>query len=763
NVTEMVVTWITMDYTSDSIVEYNKKGGPLDYKAYGTVTKYSVNAGAAGRTIYIHRVTMTGLVPTQYYDYHCGGENGWSPIFTFRARRGGTDWTPKIALYGDLGNVNPKSLPFLQEEAQRGDYDAILHVGDMAYNLDSDNGQVGDEFMRQIESIAAYVPYMTCPGNHESNYNFSNYKLRLSMPGNTQSMYYSWNIGPAHIVSISTEYYFYPNLFTRFQASHQYAWLEQDLKEATSPENRTLRPWIITMGHRPMYCSNNDHDDCTNHESVVRTGSPTYKVPGLEDLFYQYGVDLELWAHEHSYERLFPVYKRQMCNGSKEEPYTNPCAPVHIITGSAGCYSKHDPFKPYYGPWTAKRVVDYGYTRMNIVNKTHLYMEQFSTDQFLSSTNSTARSPQPAARSPQPAVRSPHNVTEMVVTWVTMDYTSDSIVEYNKRGGPLDYKAHGTVDLFVDGGSDKRKIYMHRVTLTGLVPRVSYDYHCGGSGGWSPIFYFTVRPDGVNWSPRFAFFGDMGNKNAQSVPFLQEESQRGHFDAILHVTLHIIWIVNFSNYRKRFTMPGTNENMYYSINIGPVHIISFSTEFYFYWAEEGVEKIGQQYAWLEKDLKEAASPENRTLRPWIITMAHRPMYCSNNDHDDCTNHESIIRTGFGEQHKYALEGLFYEYGVDVELWAHEHSYERLFPVYKRQMCNGSKEEPYTNPCAPVHIITGSAGCSEIHDHFKKYRGPWTAFRTIDYGYTRMQVFNDTHLYVEQFSTNQVQSVSYWVF
>jgi len=67
NVTEMVVTWVTMDYTSDSIVEYNKKGGPLDYKAHGTVTKYLVNAGAAGRTMYIHRVTMTGLVPTQYY------------------------------------------------------------------------------------------------------------------------------------------------------------------------------------------------------------------------------------------------------------------------------------------------------------------------------------------------------------------------------------------------------------------------------------------------------------------------------------------------------------------------------------------------------------------------------------------------------------------------------------------------------------------------------------------------------------------------
>lgn len=30
-----------------------------------------------------------------------------------------------------------------------------------------ENAKVGDEFMRQVEPIAAYVPYMTCPGNHE--------------------------------------------------------------------------------------------------------------------------------------------------------------------------------------------------------------------------------------------------------------------------------------------------------------------------------------------------------------------------------------------------------------------------------------------------------------------------------------------------------------------------------------------------------------------------------------------------------------------
>ena len=30
-----------------------------------------------------------------------------------------------------------------------------------------DNARVGDDFMNQIQSIAAYLPYMTCPGNHE--------------------------------------------------------------------------------------------------------------------------------------------------------------------------------------------------------------------------------------------------------------------------------------------------------------------------------------------------------------------------------------------------------------------------------------------------------------------------------------------------------------------------------------------------------------------------------------------------------------------
>lgn len=49
-----------------------------------------------------------------------------------------------------------------------------------------------------------------------------------------------------------------------------------------------------------------------------------------------------------------------------------------------------------------------------------------------------------------------------------------------------------------------------------------------------------------------------------------------------------------------------------------------------------------------------------------------------------------------------------EYGVDLVIWAHEHSYERLWPLYNYEVRNGSYEDPYRNPGAPVHIISGSA-------------------------------------------------------
>ena len=51
-----------------------------------------------------------------------------------------------------------------------------------------------------------------------------------------------------------------------------------------------------------------------------------------------------------------------------------------------------------------------------------------------------------------------------------------------------------------------------------------------------------------------------------------------------------------------FICPLFNLRTVFSWNIGPVHIISFSTELYYY-LKYGFEPLVQQYKWLQKDLE----------------------------------------------------------------------------------------------------------------------------------------------------------------
>ena len=57
---------------------------------------------------------------------------------------------------------------------------------------------------------------------------------------------------------------------------------------------------------------------------------------------------------------------------------------------------------------------------------------------------------------------------------------------------------------------------------------------------------------GTNWGPRFAVYGDLGNENAQSLPRIQDETEKGHFDAILHVGEDIDFI-RAQRYRRQIS------------------------------------------------------------------------------------------------------------------------------------------------------------------------------------------------------------------
>lgn len=70
----------------------------------------------------------------------------------------------------------------------------------------------------------------------------------------------------------------------------------------------------------------------------------------------------------------------------------------------------------------------------------------------------------------------------MLVTWTTFD-KAESRVEYGLLGGRLfEMSTKGESTLFVDSGVEKRKMFIHRVTLTGLRPAATY-------GEWPPSNY----------------------------------------------------------------------------------------------------------------------------------------------------------------------------------------------------------------------------------------------------------------------------------
>ena len=62
-------------------------------------------------------------------DYKVGCSDQWSKVFTMTTLNSGTNWSPRLAIYGDMGSTNARSLPMLTYEADAGHFDAILHVG----------------------------------------------------------------------------------------------------------------------------------------------------------------------------------------------------------------------------------------------------------------------------------------------------------------------------------------------------------------------------------------------------------------------------------------------------------------------------------------------------------------------------------------------------------------------------------------------------------------------------------------------------------
>ena len=109
--------------------------------------------------------------------------------------------------------------------------------------------------------------------------------------------------------------------------SPQYDYIKSDQYKAASDKNID---WIIVYGYRPFYSSPSAH----NAAGALRdTYSP---------LFERYGVDLVITAHNHNYQRTYPILynpdnpKNPIVKDKQTSSYHNPGGTIYVTVGTAG-------------------------------------------------------------------------------------------------------------------------------------------------------------------------------------------------------------------------------------------------------------------------------------------------------------------------------------------------------------------------------------------------------------------------------------------
>jgi hypothetical protein len=100
--------------------------------------------------------------------------------------------------------------------------------------------------------------------------------------------FYSFNRGSIHFLVMSTETPYEIN-------SEQYEFVKQDLESASTESDINA---IIVAYHQPAYTSPTSCKGCSPRLMLRDVYHP---------MFDKYGVDLVLQAHDHNYERSYPI------------------------------------------------------------------------------------------------------------------------------------------------------------------------------------------------------------------------------------------------------------------------------------------------------------------------------------------------------------------------------------------------------------------------------------------------------------------------
>lgn len=144
--------------------------GVTHWYVEGTAT--TKNGNHTGRNFSMHFVRLAPLKPRTRYSYRVrGGAAGavWSKPRRFRSAYTSADGgTTRVAIFGDMAVTRFNAVGNLAADCAAGTIDAIVMMGDHAYDLGMNDDHRGDAYMNGLAPATATCPWLPVIGNHEA-------------------------------------------------------------------------------------------------------------------------------------------------------------------------------------------------------------------------------------------------------------------------------------------------------------------------------------------------------------------------------------------------------------------------------------------------------------------------------------------------------------------------------------------------------------------------------------------------------------------
>jgi Calcineurin-like phosphoesterase len=253
-----------------------------------------------------------------------------------------------VAAVGDWG-CKPETIRTVNNIIKNNP-DLVLGLGDYAYRDDASC------WFKIIEPI--YGRMKIAIGNHDARDYVENgtipspSRLKQYMNHfNLSRQYYSFDYKNVHFVALSVE-----TLYG--VGSKQFDFVQRDLQKTTSNHNVE---WIVVFYHNLEYSSPSN-----STKSLVKLRTVYHP------LFEKYGVDLVLQAHNHNYQRSYPL-KFNIGNTSNPiisdmniSNYNEPHGQIFTTVGTGGVNQVHN----FVGkaPYTVTQFASFGFLNLVFTN-----------------------------------------------------------------------------------------------------------------------------------------------------------------------------------------------------------------------------------------------------------------------------------------------------------------------------------------------------------------------------------------------------------